>query len=1564
MNTIKDFLQQLSRLGVRFWIQDNQLHFKAPKGALSTTMQQQMSARKAEIRTAIEALQDRHVIKAVPRDGDLPLSFAQQRLWFLDQWYGASPVYNEPAALQLDGTLNQVALLAALKEIVNRHEVFRTTFSNDQGHPRQHIHDDVDLQMPVTDLRHIASIEQTDVLQQSLSEQTNHAFDLSHDLMLNVRLYQLAPQRHVLCLVMHHIACDGWSAGVLINELTQLYQAYYNDQASPLPPLPIQYADFAHWQKHYFHGKALQQPLDFWRQHLADAPTKLDLPTDYPRPTQETFNGARYHFQLNRQQQQKLLQLGRQTDTTLFMILLAIFKILLYRHSGEHDVVVGSAIANRNHADIEALVGFFVNTLALRSDLSGNPTFLELLKQLRGTTHDAYQHQDLPFEKLVEEIKPDRSLSHAPLFQVMFSLQNTPRSDLELAGLTIKPVAFERPTAKFDLILFVQEQDDGLSGTWEYNTDLFSADTMQRFSHQFDLLVTAILEQPGTNIEQFSLLDQDELQQLTQWNNTQTDYPKSITVSQQFIEQAKQTPNALAVQFGDQCLDYQQLDQYSTYVAHQLASQGVSAGSMVAISASRSCELIIGIVACLKLGGIYVPIDPSYPDERIEFMLSDCQPKVLLTQHALADKFKAMDIQHLYLDDYQNTNTPSRTSTLPGTLLDASAPAYVIYTSGSTGKPKGVLVPHQAITRLVCNTNYLDFSRIERIGQVSNSAFDAFTFEIWGALLHGAALIGIPKNTLLSPDTLAGFLHQQRIDAMFLTSALFDQIVERRPDAFNHMHTLLVGGDVVDPVMVNKVLKHQTPLRLLNVYGPTEGTTFSTFYSFSASSFNGNSAPIGLPLSNTTIYLLDKHLQQQPVGMFGELYIGGDGLALGYLNRPELTADRFINNPFATGKLYRTGDRARFLPDGNLEFGGRIDYQIKLRGFRIELGEVESVLCQHPGVDQAVVTVRQPEHNQTDTQQQLVAYLRAAASNEETRSEHVIQWQSLFENTYKEKATVRSPVALEHSDSILDFSGWNSSYSGQPIDHQQMCAWVEHTVAEIRALQPHKVLEIGCGTGLLLTQLAPHCEQYHGTDTSTDVLSTAHGLCQQYAKLSHVTLSSQPADNPAGLLAEGYDTIILNSVVQYFPSLDYLIKVLKIASDLLQPGGKIYLGDIRNFELLEAYQASIMLHQDQSLNDRSNFSRQLNEALLDEEELLISPRFFADITQQVSSLSVDSIQLKQGDYHNELTRFRYQVVLCKPSTVSFNENEAITIAPSEWVDWRNHQYDLPSLRMVLADKATNYLALRQVANARLQNEIQTLRWTHSDTDLSLPMWVEQNIRQSITLDPSALKSLAHQLGFRISISWSQGGVPGAMDVIFQRDNPTNAPVLYSLPAPLMNKMITMVDDANDPLLGKLSRQLIPQIRDYLKQRLPEYMLPAAYVLLARWPLTPNNKIDRQALPAPGSRLNTVNDQAIDPDTETEKQMAHIWQQVLGIDYVGANQNFFAVGGHSLLATQIVSRIRDDFGFDVGLQVFFERPTITALADYLDTLRWAISDQTESGMNVQASADTDREEFEI
>jgi amino acid adenylation domain-containing protein len=924
-------------------------------------------------------------IQPVPRRGGLPLSFSQERAWFIQHLNPTNIAYHFQATVRFTGPLDPAVLGQSLSEIVRRHEIVRTTFPAVDGRPTQLIHQAFPVRLPVIDLQSSSEERREAEAQRLIDEEVQRPFDLTRLPLVRWTLLRLRTREWLLVHVEHHLIHDGWSFRVFLREVLELYKAFSAGRPSPLPQLPIQFADFAVYQRRWMQGQEAAQQLAYWKRKLGGTLPVLALPTDRLRPAVQSFRGAAPRMELPLPLCESLRVLSRRENATLFMTLLSVYAVLLHRYSGQDEVCVGSGVANRRRREAEGLLGMLVNNVVLRLDLSGNPSFRAVLGRVREVALQAYAHEDLPFDQVVQALQPKRDPSRNPLFQAMFNFHDAPLADVELPGLTLTLTeALSNGSAKFDLNIIViprseqrvgrpEAAAEGITMIWEYNSDLFDAATIARMMEHYQRLLEGVVADPARPQSALPLSTEAERRQLVvEWNETTTAYPRDSTVHQVVAAQAARTPDALAVICPDKRLSYRALNRQANQLAHYLRKQGVGPDVLVGVCVERSPEMVIALLGILKAGGAYLPLDPAYPAERLAFMLQDTQAPVLLTQRHLLERLPVHGARVVCPDtDWAAIAQESETDPVGGATAEHLA--YVMYTSGSTGQPKGVEIRHRGIVRLVCGAAYAKFDTGETFLQLAPIAFDASTFELWGALAHGARCVIFP-GTMPAPQELGAVLQRERVSTLWLTASLFNTVIDEAPEALSGVRQLLIGGEALSVPHVRWALDRLPATQIINGYGPTESTTFTCCYPIPRHLPPAvSSIPLGRPIANTEVLVLDPYLQPVPIGVPGELYVGGDGLARGYHKRPELTAEKFIPHPFRAdpgARLYRTGDLVRYLADGNLEFLGRIDQQVKLWGFRIELGEIEAALTKHPAVREAVVVMEE----ETSGDKRLVAY--------------------------------------------------------------------------------------------------------------------------------------------------------------------------------------------------------------------------------------------------------------------------------------------------------------------------------------------------------------------------------------------------------------------------------------------------------------------------------------------------------------------------------------------------------------------------------------------------------------
>ncbi|NET03815.1 MAG: amino acid adenylation domain-containing protein [Symploca sp. SIO2B6] len=1287
----------------------------------------------------------------------------------------------------------------------------------------------------------------------------------------------------------------------------------------------------------------LAEQKAYWQKKLGRELSVLAVPSDYPRSSIQSFRRAREILQLDQDFYLNLKQFGdrrrraesERENIMLFVTLLATFKAILQRYTGVEDIIVGSLSTDSLFNQEGGTPEKFVNPVALRTNLTGYPSVQELLNRVVQTVEEAAANRDYPFEKLVEELSGDEDSTTAPIFQVMLVLDHlgssTSESPLQLEQLE----NISKYTTKCDWVIWVSEKEGSLTIECDYNAQLFKPASIKRMLAHFHTLLEGLVTNPEQSISTLPLLTIAEQQQLlVEWNNTSAEYPQDKCIHQLFEEQAERTPEAVAAVFEGETLTYFELNQQANQLAHYLQELGVKPEVLVGICVERSLEMLVGLLGILKAGGAYVPLDPTYPQERLAHMLEDAEVRVVVTHSTLitghlSSVFTQKPMTLVGLDtDWGRISQQSRSN--PTSDVQPENLAYTIYTSGSTGKPKGVQLPHLGVVNFLTSmAQQPGLTAKDTLLAVTTISFDIAGLELYLPLSVGAKVVLASRELASSGQLLAKLIRDSGTTVMQATPATWYLLLVAGWEGIPGLK-ILCGGEALPRELAEQLLERKASL--WNMYGPTEATIWSTVYEVGKGrqSQQTKDAPesIGRPIANTQIYILDSHLQPVSVGVIGELHIGGAGLARGYRNRPDLTAEKFIPNPFnqsQSERLYKTGDLARYLPDGNIEFLGRIDHQVKIRGFRIELGEIESVLNRHPGVNQSVVVAQESSANGLSRgDKRLVTYVvpdptyQGNDDLDESESQAIQeQWQELWNLAYSQEATEADPT--------FNISGWNDSYTGAPIPAEEMREWVKGTVERILSCKPNSVLEIGCGTGMLLFRVAPHCSAYYGVDLAPKALRYIE---EQMEKLegswSHVQLR-QGAANEAfeGIQPGEIDTLIINSVVQLFPGIGYLVEVLEKAAKLIKPGGTIFIGDVRSLPLLEAFHASIQLHQAPDSLTTEQLSQRIRKSIVQEGQMAIAPAFFTALQQHLPQISHVQIQLRRGRYHNEMSKFRYDAIL-------HVGQEIYPTAEPHWLDWQKDKLTFSSVRQLLLENQPERLGVKQVSNSRLVPEMKLLELIKNGEPTTVGA-LKQSLQQlkSDGIEPEEWWKLRAELTYTVAINWSES--QGYYDVVFQQGDtlsPSISPPVSSLPHKPWSAY------ANNPLQGQVASKLEPQLRRYLQENLPDYMVPTAFVTLEKMPLTPNGKVNRRALPLPDRSRPDLATTLVTAQSETEQVIAKVWQEILQLDLVGIQDNFFELGGNSLLLTQVHHQLAKLFGSNLSIVELFQYPTIKGLAQKL------------------------------
>jgi amino acid adenylation domain-containing protein len=1468
---------------------------------------------------------------------EAPASFQQRRLWFLYELEPTSSAYNICSVFRLDGFIQVEALQQAFRQLQQRHESLRTTFMAIDGEPWQRIHPNFLADLSVDDWSNLPSDEIAAQISAVASLEAQYCFDLSNGSLIRMRLYRLTPTQHILALTLHHIIADGWSIGVIIEELAALYYLALQGNVTGLEELKIQYADYAIWQQEKINSSVLEEHLAYWEKQLAELPV-LQFPTDFPRPVLQSFKGDLVNFSISPALTRAIRKLSQEEDATLFMTLMAAFAALLARYSGQEDLSIGTSIANRPGVDTEKLIGFFVNMLVIRANLSGEPSFRTFLRTVKETILEGFEHSDVPFETLVDRLQVERDTSRNPLFQIAFTLLNAPKANFEVADLKVTPVATQE-AARFDLELFITENEDSLSGVFSYNTDLFARETVERLVRHFCNLLENIVAQPDAVVGKLPILLPEEYAKLMPATARQS-FPVELCLHEVFSQQANLRASKTALVFENQSLTYKELNERANRLAHYLIKLGVTTESRVGLWMSRSLDLVVAILGVLKAGGTYVPFDPDYPRDRVSYMLEDSMVTVLLAQSEFEEQIPPHQA-HLVLIDRCEAELAEQEVTEPLVDVKPENAAYIIYTSGSTGKPKGVVVTHYNVVRLMLATEkWFRFNDKDVWTLFHSVAFDFSVWEIWGALFYGGRLIIVPYLTSRSPEEFYNLLCDAQVTVLNQTPSAFRQLIQAEEvlcrESELNLRYVIFGGEALELACLEPWFERHSddfPL-LVNMYGITETTVHVTYRPILWRDVKKRlGSVIGEPIPDLALYILDAYRQPVPIGVVGEIYVGGAGVARGYFNREQLTQERMLPNPVdpeAKERIYKTGDLARYLPNGEIEYLGRNDYQVKVRGFRIELGEIEAVLQRHPGVRSAYVITR----SDVEKDVRLVAYivpqtdLSKIPEYQAWTREQTEEWQYTFNETYRHS----------EAQTNVDFNiiGWNNSYDGQPIPAEQMREWLDNTLTRITALAPKRVLEIGCGTGMILFKIAPKVESYWATDFSEQAINRLQNLVKT-SQLSAVRLFHQEGNDFANLPESYFDTVIINSVAQYFPSFEYFQQVIEGALQVLAPGGSLFIGDNRHLPSLNAFHASIAFAQAAPQTNREAFASIVKGIAEKENELVLDPVVFANLPQVFPALEAVEIHLKEETAHNELTKYRYDVILHKKGDFS----SSCDMEPV-WEDWKQANLQLNDVRQRLENGLKFPIGWRGVPNGRLHKDEAILQWYQGNYEASTVGELRELLVQLDTtesVDPLCLYKLAQDIGCQVTITYSKDFGAHCFDVCFYPA--IDAKTKHRAPAMPITQQNASTKGTQlywvNPLKARFIKALIPELKQLAREQLPDYMRPAAFVLLEQLPMTPSGKLDRRALPAPDREGTITKDSSVKPTTYTQERLCKLWGNVLGLEDVGVKDDFFQLGGHSLLATKLVSRIRDEFDLALPLRAIFEHPTILSLAEQIDLL---------------------------
>ncbi|KAK5991451.1 Nonribosomal peptide synthetase dtxS1 [Cladobotryum mycophilum] len=1471
-------------------------------------------------------------------NGPVEQSFAQGRLWFLEQLYPGLTWYLMPCVMRLQGPLQLDALNAALLALERRHETLRTVFFTQNGVSMQEV-------LPVRTETELSIIEMSpddkETLAEALHRDETTPFDLEHEPGWRTVLYRLGEDEHILSIVIHHIVSDGWSVDILRKELALFYSAAIRgveDPLSEVDPLPVQYRDFSVWEK--MQATEHEGQLEYWTAQL-ETSQPAEMICDKPRPAALSGDADVQTFHITGELYQSLQSFCQERNVTPFIALLAAFRATHYRLTGQGDATIGSPNANRDQWEVRDTIGFFVNMQCLRIKIEEEAlSFNDLVKQVQDVTIASFSNQEVPFERIVSQLRHDRDLSRHPLVQLVFAVH----SQLDLGQFTLEGLKTEyidqSITSRFDLECHFFQERDGLRGEILYSTDLYVPETISNLLTVLEELLRGVLRDPSASIASLPLLTDDSNAALSAMGLLEierTDYPRDLNIIQVFRQQVAAFPDNTAVKDHLSELTYAQLDQKSDVVAHWLTQRSFEPETLISVYSDRSCQVIVAYLGILKANLAYLPFDSKIPVSRMEGILASIEGSGLVLLGPGVKPLRSKGILRA-----NSAAIPSPTSL-----------AYVMFTSGSTGRPKGVMIEHRSIVRLVKDTNISRHLTTATIAHISNIAFDASTWEIYVALLNGGTLICIDTMTVLDYAAMGKIFAREQIKAMFITPALLKQYIAECPAAIGVLDTIYIGGerlDIQDAFAARALMSPGSTV--VNVYGPTENTSFSTFYPLPPGDSCLNGAPIGRPLSNSGALVMDSQQRLVPLGVVGELVVTGDGLARGYTD-PQRNVDRFINITLGGEtqiRAYRTGDYVRYRPsDGQIEYFGRIDGQVKVRGQRVELGEIEYVMRNHKHVDDAAAVLQQEEGHDI----QLVGFVTLRKIDYKDQAEgldeqgdddvakQVNSWEELFDqDTYSSFDNVQS-------DKIgRDFIGWTSMYDGSNIDTGEMNEWLDDTMKTIiNGSKSLNVLELGSGSGMILFNLIPVLNSYVGLDPAQKAVSLINRSAKSIPGLDKkIQMHKGTAADIAHLGPMLPNLVITNSVAQYFPSLEYLSQVIRDAVQL-DSVTTLYFGDMRSYALYKEFQVTKALFRSGDKASKDDIRYIMSETEQGEMEFLVDPAFFTSLPTQFPGL-IDHVEIipKRMRATNELSCYRYAAVVHVQRDGP--KKQIRKVGEGEWIDFAATQLDRTSLLELLQTSAATIAVCnipynktileRHIIDALGDRNADENNWLAETTDKAL---------KCPSLAPIDLEALAQQTGYRVEISWArQYSQRGGFDAIFHRyESGDDSRVLFQFPTDHEGRLGPSL--SSQPLQQQVKQKIREQLQEKLKSQLPSYMIPKVLTFLDKMPVNDNGKVDRRALTENMQRRTAGRGSLRQPTTEAERMMQKIWAKVLNLSpaTIGLDDSFFTIGGDSLAAMKIVGESRKA-GLRLAVADIFRGSSLQEVAGQVTT-----ADETSSSI---------------